>query len=290
MNRKHPIWLGASLLVVLLSACSTSLQPKRQWDAAMRSEPLRDVQIEAEGGNFRGRGSGIILHSSEEHGTFILTCGHVASLSDDIRQKASLGDFADDVGKVTESSGSTVAVRVHESSANGRATWKEWMGYQGDVVFSKHVIERWPFSNRKEELSFEMEALPDISIIDVAVIHLRTGAEPLSSVQVAPEGMSIEDGWSNIRGISYFENRPYQEDVVLLNDRLFGVDGNYCSGSGLYDSKDRLIGIYTFRSGLTSGELAIDGQRQPISAFYYYVPMETVRAELRAKGLGFLVE
>jgi len=281
--------LAASLLV-FLSACSTSLQPKRQWDASMRSAPLRDVQVEAEGGNVRGRGSGVILHSSVEHGTFILTCGHVAFLTDEIRQKASLGDFAQDVGKVTENAGSTVAVRVHESSANGRANWKEWMGYQGDVVFSKHVIERWPFGKQQQELSFEMEALPDISIIDVAVIHLRTGAEPLSDVRVAPRGTKIEDGWSNIRGISYFENRPYEQEVVLLNDRLFGVDGEYCSGSGLYDSKDRLIGIYTFRSGLTSGELAIDGKRQPISAFYYYVPMEKIREELEAKKLGFLLD
>lgn len=280
----------AGCLLLLLGACSSSLQPKRQWDAAMRSAPLRDVQVESDDGNYRGRGSGVILHSSEEHGTFILTCGHVACLSDDIRQKAALGDFAADVGKVTQCSGSTVGVRIHESSADGRAKWKEWMGYQGDVIFSKHVINKWPFSNDQETRKFETGALPDISIIDLAIVHLRTGAEPLSDVRTAPPGAVAQDGWGSIRGISYFENRPYQEDVVLLNDRLFGRDGQYCSGSGVYDAEDRLIGIYTFRSGLTTGEIAINGKEFPISAFYYYVPISVIREELSTKGLGFLLD
>ena len=282
--------LLAALVLLLLGACSSGLQPKRQWSAAMQSAPLRDVQVESDDGKYRGRGSGVILHSSEEHGTFILTCGHVACLTDDIRQKASLGEFAADVGKVTQCSGSTVGVRVHESSADGRAYWKEWMGFQGDVILSKHVIEKWPFAGEKKAMKFETGSLPEISITDLAVVHLRTGAEPLSDVEVAPEGTVVSDGWSRVRGVSYFENRPYQADVVLLNERLFGVDGEYCSGSGVYDADDRLLGIYTFRSGLTTGEISIDGKDFPIRAFYYYVPVEVIRKELAAKGLEFLLE
>ena len=256
----------------------------------MRSTPLSDVQVESEDGRYRGRGSGVILHSSQEHGTFILTCGHVACLSDEIRQKASLGDFAEDVGKVTECSGATVGVRVHESSGGGRANWKEWMGFQGDVIYSKHVIQRWPFSSGQETLEFETGSLPDISIIDIAIVHLRTGAEPLNSVDVSPPGAEVSGGWSSIRGISYFENRPYQERVILLSDRLFGIDGEYCSGSGVYDEEDRLLGIYTFRSGLTSGEITIDGEDFPITAFYYYVPVDVIREELAGKGLEFILD
>ena len=256
----------------------------------MRSAPLRDVQIESEDGKYRGRGSGIILHSSEEHGTFILTCGHVTCLTDEIRQKAALGDFAEDVGKVTECSGSTVAVRVHESSADGRASWKEWMGFQGDVIYSKHVINEWPFTPQRNSFRFQTGSLPEISIIDLAVVHLRTGAEPLHDVEVVAEDGAPAGGWGTVRGISYFENRPYQETVVLLNDRLFGVDGEYCSGSGVYDAEDRLIGIYTFRSGLTSGELSIDGQQFDISAFYYFVPVGEIREELATRGLAFLLD
>ena len=256
----------------------------------MRSAPLRDVQVESDDGRYRGRGSGVILHSSEEHGTFILTCGHVACLSTEIRQKASLGDFAADVGKVTECSGSTVGVRVHESSADGRATWKEWAGFQGDVIYSKHVIKKWPFERGQEALQFETGSLPEISIIDLAVVHLRTGAEPLSDVEVVPADSGVPEGWSRIRGISYFENQPYEAEVVRLNERLFGVDGEYCSGSGLYDADDRLLGIYTFRSGLTSGEISIGGEGFPITAFYYYVPIDEIRSELVDKGLGFLLD
>jgi hypothetical protein len=276
--------------VLFLGACASSLQPKRQWTASMRSAPLRDVQVESDDGRYRGRGSGVILHSSKEHGTFVLTCGHVASLSDDIRQKAALGEFAADVGKVTECSGGAVGVRVHESSAGGRAGWREWSGFQGDVLFSKHVIQQWPFENGQEPLSFKTGALPEISIIDLAVVHLRTGAEPLDEVVTADPETTVEDGWSTIRGISYFENSPYQQDIVLLNDRLFGIDGDYCSGSGVYNAEDELIGIYTFRSGLTTGELSIDGNDFAISAFYYYVPLRVIREELQARGLDFLLD
>ena len=289
MNRARSTLLAAAVLA-LLGACSSTLQPKRQWTASMRSEPLRDVQVESEDGRYRGRGSGVILHSSVEHGTFVLTCGHVTCLSDEIRQKAALGEFAADVGKVTESSGSTVAVRVHESSADGRAKWKEWMGYQGDVIFSKHVIKKWPFDGGDQSLKFETGSLPEISIVDLSVVHLRTGAEPLADAEAAPAGFDEFDGWSRIRGVSYFENRPYQDDVVLLNDRLFGVDGEYCSGSGVYNADDELIGIYTFRSGLTTGQIEIDGKDYPIRAFYYYVPISVIRDELAAKGLGFILD
>lgn len=256
----------------------------------MRSAPLRDVQVESDDGRYRGRGSGVILHSSKQRGTFILTCGHVVCLTDEIRQKAALGAFAADVGKVTECSGATVGVRVHESSANGRARWKEWAGFQGDVIYSKHVIEKWPFAGGQDPMKFETGTLPDISIIDLAVIHLRTGAEPLSAVEVVPQGAGLAEGWSQIRGVSYFENRPYHAAVVLLNERLFGIDGEYCSGSGIYDADGRLLGIYTFRSGLTSGEISIDGDGFPIKAFYYYVPVDVIRTELAGKGLGFLLE
>lgn len=282
--------LVTACLVLFLSACSSNLQPQRQWTASMQSAPLRDVQVESEDGRYRGRGSGVILHSSVEHGTFILTCGHVTSLTDEIRQKAALGDFAADVGKVTESTGATVGVRVHESSAGGRAGWGEWAGFQGDVLFSKHVILQWPFSNSQEPMTFATGSLPEISIIDLAVVHLRTGAEPLDEVVTAEPESAIGAGWSTIRGISYFENRPYQDEIVLLNDRLFGIDGDYCSGSGIYNQDDQLIGIYTFRSGLTTGKLSIGGDDYPISAFYYYVPLQVIREELEAKGLGFLLD
>ncbi|MGI9241307.1 MAG: hypothetical protein ACR2RV_10930 [Verrucomicrobiales bacterium] len=290
MIRSRSTTLLSACFLMFLGACSSSLQPKHQWTASMRSAPLRDVQVESEGGRYRGRGSGVILHSSKEHGTFILTCGHVASLSEEIRQKASLGDFAADVGKVTECSGATVGVRVHESSADGRADWREWSGFQGDVLFSKHVIQEWPFPKDHQGFSFKTGSLPEISIVDLAVIHLRTGAEPLDDVSTASSEAPFENGWSTIRGVSYFENRPYQEEIVLFNDHLFGIDGEYCSGSGVYNADDELIGIYSFRSGLSTGELTIDDREFDISAFYYYVPLRVIREELEARGLAFLIE
>lgn len=291
MIRFQSTTLLAACLLGLLGACSSSsLQPKHQWTASMRSAPLRDVQIESEDGRHRGRGSGLILHSSVEHGTFILTCGHVASLSDEIRQKAALGEFAADVGKLTECSGATVGVRVHESSGGGRASWREWAGFQGDVLFSKHLIQEWPFPMGHQGITFKTGSLPEISIVDLAVVHLRTGAEPLDDVVPASPETTVEEGWSTIRGISYFENRPYQEDIVLFNERLFGIDGEYCSGSGVYNPDGELIGIYSFRSGLTTGELTIDGNEYDISAFYYYVPLRVIREELEARGLGFLLD
>jgi hypothetical protein len=281
--------LTAIFLALLLASCASSiLQPANTWTAETLEQPLHDVQvIKYLPKKISAKGSGIIVHSSKEHGTYILTCGHIACYSPDLKLQSSIEETANNIGKRHSCPpGTPMSARIHSRSVkNGSHTWKEWAEFDGTVEFGVFELKKWPYSVGTYKYTATESPRPEI--LDVALIHVRTGHEPLQTAEIGGE---FWPSFGTAAGISYTTNRPESNRIFAINESVFFFDGHYSSGFGVYDSNHRLSGVYVSKMGLDSSVLEIGNRVFKPTEQYHFVPITTIRSALNSVGFGWVLD
>lgn len=283
------ILIPVVLLSLLLASCSTpELQPASAWPTEALERPMHDVQvIKYLPGGVSAKGSGIIVHSSNERGTYILTCGHIACFTPEMPLQTTIAETAGTVGRrYTTPKGTPMSVRIHERSATGQnAKWKEWHEFTGEVLYAEFMLKSWPYNTGTYKYTENESPKPEI--LDVALIHLRTGAEPLRTAKI---GSGFWPDYGTAAGVSYNTNRPETENIFAINESVFFFDGEYSSGFGVYDRDHRLGGVYVSKMGLDQGVLQIGNRVYKPTEQYHFVPIRTIRDALGAAGYGWILD
>lgn len=256
-----------------------TLRPEADWPAEVRGLAATEVDIRWEYDlkvwKPELRGCGVIVHSSPERGTYVLTNWHVACQP---RNYTDLPEGAHASGPV----GGEVTVRVHRNAFAGNAPPEEWTEYPAKVVLGRmKVISKASLENVQKVFS-EL-------YLDVALLELKTGREPLKSARIAERGPE-PGGRGTVRGIHSRTGAPYSREVLFASESAFLRDGLRASGSGVYNGQGELLGLFCGERRVRHGYV-LPGGSEPRIEFdniYYFVPMKVARPELETAGYGFL--
>ena len=269
-----------------LAGCATRLEPESRWSDELKGEPLSHVLLRKDVGIIsEGFGSGLVLHSSKERGTILLTCAHLACYTPEMLVSGSGEDFQSAVGR-EHTCGRDVQldVFIHANSVSGEAPWSEWRKFRGDVLYGRFVIEGFPIDSR-----YRADSISDFKsprMLDLALVRVHTGREPLHPISLTP-GHPTFPAKGTVAGIDYISNRPYRSAVLLPSEGVFLKDGQYSSGSGVFDREGRFCGVFAMEVPF-SGWVSTGEERIEISRQYCYVPFQKVRKVLTEEGFAWL--
>lgn len=283
---KHGCLLFILSLSCAITGCTTGLAPESHWPKKLREKPLQHVLVRNDFGVFsEALGSGIILHSSKEKGTIILTCGHVSGYNSDMLLEGSIDDFRASIGKEYLSrKGTELDVFIHENVVRGAASWSEWQRFRGEVLYGNYVINEFPIDSKYHAGS--IAELKSPKIFDVALIRVRTGKEPLHSIPLI-SGIPTFPTKGFVSGVDYNFNRPYRSEVLIPSEDIFFKDGQYSSGSGVFNLDGQFLGIYSMsfemKGWMNTGEERIEFTMQ-----HCYVQFEAIRKGLEKEGFGWI--
>lgn len=273
-------------LFCAVTGCTRSLAPESHWPEELRGKALSHVLVRKDLGLFsKGLGSGLILHSSKEEGTIVLTCGHVAAYHPDMLLEGSINDFYTPSGKeyIVDQEGE-LDVFLHKNVIRGDAPWSEWQKFGGEVLYGKYVINEFLIDSKYRASS--ITELKSHQIFDVALIRIRTGREPLHSIPLI-SGIPTFPTKGFVSGIDYNSNQPYRREVLIPSERIFFKDGQYSSGSGVFDQDKRFLGVYSMRFGV-KGTMKTGEERFKVSMQHCYTPFRRIRESLEKEGFAWV--